>query len=41
MRDQEIDLACLAEEGEGLRPMRLRYGVTEPVNQGEALVTRV
>ena len=28
MRDQEIDLACLAEEGEDLRPMRLRYGVT-------------
>ena len=28
MRDQEIDLACLVEEGEDLRPMRLRYGVT-------------
>lgn len=28
MRDQEVDLACLAEEGEDLAPMRLRYGVT-------------
>lgn len=28
MRDQEIDLACLAEEGEDLPPLRLRYGVT-------------
>lgn len=28
MRDQEIDLACLVQEGEELRPMRLRYGVT-------------
>lgn len=28
MRDQEIELACLAEEGEDLLPMRLRYGVT-------------
>ena len=28
MRDQEIDLACLTEEGEDLQPMRLRYGVT-------------
>jgi hypothetical protein len=28
MRDQEIELACLVEEGEDLRPMRLRYGVT-------------
>ena len=28
MRDQEIDLACLGEEGEDLRPMRLRYGST-------------
>lgn len=28
MRDQEIELACHAEEGEGLRPMRLRYGIT-------------
>lgn len=28
MRDQEIDLACLVEEGEDLRPMRLRYGIT-------------
>ncbi len=28
MRDQEIEFACLAEEGEALRPMRLRYGVT-------------
>ena len=28
MRDQETDLACLVEEEEDLRPMRLRYGVT-------------
>lgn len=28
MGDQEIDLACLAEEGDELRPMGLRYGVT-------------
>lgn len=28
MRDQDTDLACMAEEGEELRPMRLRYGVT-------------
>ena len=28
MRDQEIEFACLAEEGDALRPMRLRYGVT-------------
>jgi hypothetical protein len=50
MRDQEVDLACLAEEGEDLRPMRLRYGVTadeaahhEPLevslNQEEAELT--
>lgn len=28
MRDQDIDLACLADEDGELRPMRLRYGVT-------------
>lgn len=28
MRDQDIDFACLAEEGDDLRPMRVRYGVT-------------
>jgi hypothetical protein len=28
MRDQDIDFACLAEEGNELRPMRMRYGVT-------------
>jgi len=28
MRDQEIEFACLGEEGEDLRPMRLRYGST-------------
>lgn len=28
MRDQEIELACLGEEGSDLRPMRLRYGST-------------
>ncbi len=28
MRDQDIDLACLADEDGDLRPMRLRYGVT-------------
>ena len=28
MRDQEIDLACLVEEEEELRPMGVRYGVT-------------
>lgn len=28
MRDQDIDLACLAEEDEDLHPMRQRYGVT-------------
>ena len=28
MRDQEIDPACLVEEGEDLGPRRLRYGVT-------------
>ena len=50
MSDQEVDLACLAEEGEDLRPMRLRYGVTaeevahhEPLdvslNQEEAELT--
>ena len=28
MSHQDIDFACLLEEGEELRPMRLRYGVT-------------
>jgi hypothetical protein len=28
MTDQETDLACLEEEADELRPMRLRYGVT-------------
>ena len=28
MRDQEIEFAGLGEEGEDLRPMRLRYGST-------------
>ena len=28
MRNQDIDLARLSEEGEDPRPMRLRYGVT-------------
>lgn len=28
MTDQDIDFACLAEEGDELRPMRVRYGVT-------------
>jgi hypothetical protein len=28
MRDQDIDFTCLAEEGDELRPMSVRYGVT-------------
>jgi len=29
MRDQDVDFACLAaEEGDELRPMSVRYGVT-------------
>lgn len=28
MRDQDVDFACLAEEGEELRPVSVRYGVT-------------
>lgn len=28
MRDQDIDLACLTDEDDGLQPMRMRYGVT-------------
>ena len=28
MRDQEIDFACLVEEGDVLRPLKIRYGVT-------------
>lgn len=28
MRDQDVDFACITEEGDELRPLRLRYGVT-------------
>ncbi len=28
MTDQDVDFACLAEENDELRPMRLRYGTT-------------